>query len=103
MANKGPQGRLDATGAGLRLGDYALGSPQSRAAARALLERRFAERRRIDIVCSIPRPGAERGIQIGTWREGADGSLIRLSNLPPGMTIEEAERIVAQRGQQQTH
>jgi hypothetical protein len=36
MANKGAQQPLGATGAGLRLGDYALGSPLSKAAARAL-------------------------------------------------------------------
>jgi hypothetical protein len=76
----------------------ALGSPQSRAAARALLERQFVSRRRIDIVSSIPRPGGDGGIHIGDWIECDDGSLFRFSNLPPGMTIEEAERIVAQPG-----
>ena len=96
MANKGAQQTPGATGAGLRLGDYELGSPQSRATARALLERRFAGRRRIDIVSSIPRPGGDGGIRIGTWIEGADGSLFRFSSIPPGMTIEEAERIVSQ-------
>ena len=36
MTNKGARQPLGATGAGLRLGDYALGSPLSKAAARAL-------------------------------------------------------------------
>jgi hypothetical protein len=62
------------------------------------LERRFAEQRRIDIVSTIPRPGGDGGIHIGTWINGADGSLIRFSDIPPGMTIEEAEKIVAARG-----
>ncbi len=85
----------------MKPGDFALGSSQSRAAARALLERRFAARKRIDIVCSIPRPREDGEIHIGTWTEGADGSLFRFSSLPPGMTIEEAERIVAERGQRE--
>ena len=74
---------------------YPLGSTQSRAAARALLERRFAGRRRIDLVSSVPRPGDDGGIHIGAWIECDDGSLFRLSTLPPGMTIEEAEQIVS--------
>src|SRR5277367_189975 len=73
--------------------DYPLGSTQSRAAARASLERRFAGRRRIDVVSCVPRPGGDGGIRIGTWIECDDGSLFRLSTVPPGMTIEEAERI----------
>jgi hypothetical protein len=36
MTNKGAHQHLGTTGAGLRLGDYALGSPLSKAAARAL-------------------------------------------------------------------
>ena len=39
MANRDSQGRLGATDEGLRLADYALGSAQSRAAARAYLLR----------------------------------------------------------------
>lgn len=79
-------------------GDYAVGSPQSRAAARALVERRFAARKRLEIVCSIPRPGAVGEIRIGEWIEGADGTIFRTSNIPAGMTLQEAERIVAERG-----
>lgn len=77
-------------------GDYVLGSPQSRAAARAVLARRFAEREKFDLVVSstIPRPRGD-GIRIGKWSEGEDGRLTRVSFLPMGMTIEEAERIVA--------
>jgi hypothetical protein len=75
----------------MKPGDFALGSSLSRAAARVALERRFAGRRQVDIVCSIPRPRASGGIHIGHWIEGADGSLFRFSNIPAGMTIEEAE------------
>ena len=42
MANKGPQGRLGATDSGPRPGGFPLGSAQSRAAARGLLEHRRA-------------------------------------------------------------
>jgi hypothetical protein len=42
--------------------------------------------------------GANREIRIGTWIEGADGSLFRFSTIPPGMTIEEAEQIISQPG-----
>lgn len=79
-------------------GDFALGSGQSRAAARDLLERRFAARKRIEIVSTIPRPGARGEIRIGEWIEGHDGTLFRYSNIPAGMTIQEAERIVSQPG-----
>jgi len=81
-----------------RLGQYVLGSPQSRAAARALLERRFAGRKRIDVVSSIPRPRFDGEIRIGSLIERLDGTIFRYSNIPPGMTIEEAERIVLQPG-----
>jgi hypothetical protein len=76
-------------------GSYAIGSPQSRAATRALLERRFEERKRVDIVSSIPRPSPNGEIRIGTWVECHDGSLHRFSSVPAGMTLEEAERIVS--------
>jgi hypothetical protein len=50
------------------------------------------------IVSTIPRPRGD-GIRIGEWSEDKDGTLSRTSFLPPGMSIEEAERIAAgQRG-----
>lgn len=82
----------------MKPGEFAVGSGQSRAAARALLERRRAGRKRIDVVSSIPRPAGDGEIRIGTWTEGSDGTLFRFSSLPPGMTIGEAERIVSQPG-----
>ena len=85
-------------GASLKPGDFALGSRQSRAAARAVLERRKTGQRRIDVFGSIPRPYTNSEIRIGTWQEGEDGVLFRYSNIPAGMTIQEAERIVSQPG-----
>jgi hypothetical protein len=35
--------------------------------------------------------------RLGEWREGADGTLVRFCALPDGMTMQEAERIVAER------
>jgi hypothetical protein len=97
VANNGDQDPLSATGAGLKPGEYPLGSAQSRAAARTLLERRRVGRRRIEIISSIPRPGGAEGeICIGDRIERPDGTLFRISSIPPGMTIEEAERIVSQ-------
>ncbi len=84
---------------GARPGDFTLGSIQSRAAARALLARRFEGRNRrgLTLVTNIPRPGCDE-IRIGEWREGDDGTLMRICFLPAGMSIDEAERIVAERG-----
>ena len=97
MLRRANEKSLGTSSEGAEPGDYALGSPQSRAAARAILERRFAGRRQIDLVSTVPRPGNVGGIYIGVWIECDDGSLFRFSSVPPGMTIEEAERIVAQR------
>jgi len=78
----------------MKPGDYALGSPESRAAARAVLEHRLAERNRggLTLITNIPRPFSE-GIRIGEWCEGEDGLLMRICFLPTAMTMEEAERI----------
>lgn len=78
--------------------DYPLYSSRSRAAARALLASRIAARKRIEVVSTIPRPGADGEIRIGGWIEGPDGTLFRSSSIPAGTTIEEAERIVAKPG-----
>lgn len=79
-------------------GNYALGSPQSRAAARAILGRRLAGRKRTEliIISSVPRPQGD-GIRIGKWSGCTDGTLTRTSFLPSDMTMDEAERIVSER------
>ena len=82
----------------MRPGDFALGSSQSRAAARAALERRFASRERLSIILSPESFPECTEPSIGAWREGEDGMLVRTCILPAGMTINEAERIVSQPG-----
>jgi len=52
----------------------------------------------MQIIFTIPRPNAEGEIRIGDWMEGHDGILFRTCNIPAGMTIQEAERIVSQPG-----
>lgn len=75
---------------GARPGNYELGSLQSRAAARAMLARRFAGRKRLTIILD----SEGEGPCLGERREGADGTLVRRCYLPAGMTLQEAERIV---------
>jgi hypothetical protein len=97
MENKGIQWPMVATGSAPKPGELPLGSAQSRAAARAKLEQRLAGRERMDWVFAplVPTPGFTEP-HLGEWTEGEDGSLWRSSHLPADMTIEEAERIVAQ-------
>src|SRR5665213_1007682 len=96
--SKGSPVPLGATDSGIRPSDYPLGSRQSRAAARAILARRLAGRKRTEliIISSVPRPQSD-GIRIGEWRECTDRTLTRISLLPPGMTMREAERVVSER------
>ncbi len=99
MANTGTQGRLGATDSGIKPGCFPLGSAQSRAAARAQLEQRFAGREKCDVV--IRHIGSDPDWdepQLGQWHEGPDGQMRRCSHLPADMTIEEAECIVAEPG-----
>ena len=94
MANRARQNGTGTAGEGVRPGDYAVGSPQSRAAARAALEHRLAARKRLQVIfhrdCNVP--------VFGQWTESADGTLYRSCFLPEGMTPEEAERFVSQPG-----
>jgi hypothetical protein len=79
-----------------RPGNYDLGSLQSRAAARAILARRIAGRKRLNIILNIGSDSESDGPRLGEWREGADGTLVRRCYLPKGMTLPEAEEIVSQ-------
>lgn len=92
MANAGRQYGLGVADSSARPGTMLSDLRKSRAAARALLERRFAGRKRLDVVSSIPRTGGDGGMC-------DDGSLFRCSQIPPGMTVEGAERIAAQRSE----
>ena len=92
MANKGAQPTLGATEKGSRPGEYALGSAQSRAAARAMIADQISKRDTLTIVMSSFIPDLKiTEPNITEWREGANGQLYRKAYLPPGMTLEEAE------------
>lgn len=77
----------------MRLGDLPLGSLASRAAARALLNRRMEGSNKLDLI--IRHVGETTGApEIGKWNMTPDG-MIRISHLPGEMTMAEAERMVA--------
>jgi hypothetical protein len=106
MASKGARQPLGATDSGQRPGDYALGSVESRAAARAAVDQRRAsqKRRELVIVSDVPRPNYENdpgfdpiGPIAHDWHMADDGVLERVCWIPPGMTVEEAERIRTER------
>ena len=59
MAIKGTQPPLGATDEGSRPADYALGSPQSRAAARAMIVDQIAQRNTLTIVMGNNIPGVK--------------------------------------------
>jgi hypothetical protein len=97
---------LPATSPGPEPGDFELGSPASRAAARRLLEGRERATRRAIIFVPIPNPGWEaihgdRDIpEIGPWQELAQGAawdFWRIVYLPQGYPSlpENAEADVA--------
>ena len=87
MPSKAHQTSQGTRGVDVPPGDYAVGSQQSRAAASALLVRRFAGRIRRTIIADLEADCTEPSI--GKWREGADGSLGRVCALPKGMTMQE--------------
>jgi hypothetical protein len=99
--------RLSATALGpVRLADFQIGSPESRAAARAAVEQRHAsqKRRELVIINDIPRPNRESdpdfdplGPIVHDWHMADDGVLERVCLIPPGMTVEDAERICAEK------
>jgi len=84
-------------GAFMKPGDFALGSEKSRAAARRLVEQRSSDREHFTLWMNI---GHEGPPSCTPWKETANGRLARVCGMPDGMTIEEAERIMAERGPQ---
>lgn len=77
------------------LGDLPIGSLASRAAARALLTARVQNAKKLDFVVTVVGYSDRfNPPTIGKWSEGPDGTLTRISRIPWGMTIEEAERMV---------
>ena len=87
MFNKGSQVDLGATDRAMRPGDFAIGSPQSRAVARAKLEQHLAGRERVDlVVVTIGKRLFDQCHYLGNW-EGRDGELFRMSMLPSGLSV----------------
>jgi len=84
-------------------GDFPVGSPESRAAARLLLSDRESARDRLEIISSIPRPernGHRNDKPRATpWTETPDGRLVRFLYVPQGMTEESARKAVDSRGE----
>lgn len=71
----------------LQPGQFALGSPQSRAAARALIESRRSE---LDLVEIYSRQEGLRTPEIGEWESLRPGSMTRRCRIPIGMTFDGA-------------
>lgn len=66
-------------------GEFPLGSPQSRAAARMRLEQLKAARPQFELMHSIPRPRQDNNVvHEGEWSEMSDGQLRRLTYVPQG-------------------
>lgn len=77
---------------------FPLASPESRAAARALLEAREKGVQRLQIVHSVPSPRQDNSHpRIGEWTPMLDGGLMRLVYIPPKTDEETRERILSTR------
>ena len=83
-------------------GDYQIGSPESRAAARMFAANRQDMRTRIEYVSHIPRPWHGEKPEpkdwnkkpcVGPW-QGCGDTLMRVLFVPDGMGAAEARRIV---------
>lgn len=78
--------------------EFPIGSPESRAAARALLASRDSRIDRQQIILDLPRRGGEagHGTGIGPWWPTDDGGLVRVIIAPSGeVSEEELERLLA--------
>jgi hypothetical protein len=83
---------VPATVEGLNIGDLPLGSIQSRAAARLLLEeKRKGEKRREIVICI---EGAKDASEASEWTQDRDGTLERVIWLTPGSVLTEGLRSV---------
>lgn len=72
-------------------GQFPLGSPASRAAARALIAERRSGSKMVDMVLSME--SSEQPI-FYDWKSLPEGSYTRRSRIPAGMTFEDAELAV---------
>lgn len=78
--------------------NFPLGSNESRAAVRAMLEARDCGAPRLQIVNDMPRPirsERDKTPQIGTWTPMEGGGFVRLVGIPPGTDEETVRRILA--------
>lgn len=67
----------------MRPGDFPIGSPESRAAARMQLAHRNDGRKRWRITWSIPRPGEDNSrIRFSGWEEWGEGTLCQMVYVP---------------------
>lgn len=66
----------------MKPGDFPIGSPESRAAARAQLTHWRDSRERIEIISHIPRGKDDSRIRFGAWQDCPDGKLLRLVYVP---------------------
>jgi len=89
-----PLARLPFAGASVKPGDYPLRSLQSRAAVRRMLEERQAGKTAITLILDGKENEPPR---FTPWVESEPGRMGRVASIPPGMTVEEAERIASQR------
>ena len=86
---------LPATDSTPKPGNFPIGSPESRAAARLTLEYASDNRERFEFVSHIPRPNEDNTRPHATpWVDYGDGILRRILYVPPGMDKAEARRIV---------
>ena len=77
--------------------EFPLGSMESRAAARAMLEAQERGVRHLQIIITAPRPRreGEPHTKVGPWFETADGGLTRYVFVPPGTDEETLRRLLA--------
>jgi len=76
--------------------NFQVGSAESRAAARAVLELRDIQLRRIQIVHSVPRPHQDNSKpNVGDWAPMIDGSFTRLVYIPAETDEETRRQILA--------
>jgi hypothetical protein len=75
--------------------EFEVGSAESRAAARAMLESRERNVRRIQLVHHVPRGGKDDSVpRVGPWRPTDDGGLLRLVYVPSGTDEETTRRLL---------
>jgi hypothetical protein len=79
---------------GARPGEFPLGSPESRAAARMFLNNQRDSRKRIEIVSNIARPDPDSAKpHVSPWSDFGD-ILMHVLYVPAGMTEEAARNIL---------